>query len=151
MQALLERGALRGGPLRKDVERAAIAFGSVEIPESEAQTSETLALAVNDTMKKHRISLYGYEALSGGKLPNSAMTSLAGAGGRIERMRADVKFEAPADEVGQIVTDFEENPSIDAVNSIKLRWLESHKKVDVRISTEAWAIAGRESRKRGGS
>lgn len=151
LQTLLERGAERRGPLSTDIERAAIAFGSVEIPDDVAKTSESLALAVNETMKKHRITLYGYEALSGGKFSTSTMTEVAGTGGRIERMRGDVQFEVSADDVGQIIADFEESPSIDSLNSIKLRWIENQKKVDIRLSTEAWAIAARDPRKKGGS
>ena len=66
-------------------------------------------------------------------------------------MRGDVQFEISPDDVAQIIADFEESPSIDALNSIKLRWIENQKKVDIRLSTEAWAIAARDVRKKGGS
>ncbi|MSR44388.1 MAG: hypothetical protein EXS15_03395 [Phycisphaerales bacterium] len=151
LQKLLERGAARQGPIPKDIERAAIAFGSVEVPDEESQASESLAQAVNDTMKMHRITSYGYEALSGGKLPSSALTTVAGSGRRIERMRGEVQFEAPADEVAQILADFEANPAIDSLNSIKLTWLEDKKKVGIRLCAEAWAIASRDPRRGGGS
>ena len=151
IQSLLERGAARENSLAKEVERAAIVFGSVEIPDDVAKTSESLALAVNETMKKHHITLYGYEALSGGKFSSGTMSEVAGAGRRIERMRGDVQFEISPDDVAQIIADFEESPSIDALNSIKLRWIENQKKVDIRLSTEAWAIAARDVRKKGGS
>lgn len=151
LQSLLERGDARRGPLSRDVERAAIAFGNAEIPDDEARTSESLALAVNETMKKHHITNFGYEALGGGKLPSSAMSSIAGSGRRIERMRGEVGFSTSADEVAQVLADFEANPSIDAINSVTLRWRDDQKKVDFRLSAEAWAIAPRDNRTRGGS
>ena len=151
LQSLLERGEARRAPLSRDVERAAIAFGNAEIPDDEAHTSESLALAVNETLKKHHITNFGYEAVGGGKLPSSALASIAGSGRRIERLRGDVGFTTPADEVAQVLADFEANPSIDAINSITFRWRDDQKKVDVRLSAEAWAIAPRDGRSRGGS
>lgn len=151
LQALLERGAARQDSLSENVKQSAIVFGTVEIPEDFAKTSESLALAVNETMKKHHITLYGYDAISAGKLAQSSMSEIAGTGGRIERIRGDVQFEISPDDVASIISDFENCPSIDSLNSIKLRWLESQKKVDIRISTEAWAIAPRNLRQKGGS
>ncbi|MSQ90085.1 MAG: hypothetical protein EXS01_01650 [Phycisphaerales bacterium] len=151
LQSLLQRGAARQGPLSKDVESAVVAFGAVELPDAESRASESLAQAVNETMKKHRITSYGYEAMSGGKLPSSALTTVAGAGRRIERLRGEIQFEAPADEVAQILNDFEEHSAIDSINSVKLTWLEDKNKVGIRLSAEAWAIASRDSRQRGGS
>ncbi len=151
LQTLLTRGEMRRRPLGNEVERAAIAFGNAEIPDDEARTSESLALAVNETMKRHHISLFGYEALGGGKLPNNALSAITGAGGRIERLRGDVGFATSADEVGQVLADFEANPSIDAINSITLRWRDDQKRVDIRLSAEAWAIAPRSQASRGGS
>ncbi|MSR68986.1 MAG: hypothetical protein EXS17_01370 [Phycisphaerales bacterium] len=151
LQRLLERGEARRVPLANDVERAAIAFGNAEIPDDEARTSESLALAVNETMKKHHITSFGYEALGGGKFPSNAMSSIAGTGRRIERLRGDVGFSTSADKVAQVLADFEANPSIDAINSVTLRWRDDQKKVDFRLSAEAWAIAPRDNRSRGGS
>ncbi len=151
LQTLLERGDARRGPLARDVERAAIAFGNAEIPDDEARTSESLALAVNETMKSHHITNFGYEALGGGKLPSSAMSSIAGSGRRIERLRGEVGFSTSADEVAQVLADLEANPSIDAISSVTLRWRDDQKKVDFRLSAEAWAIAARDNRTRGGS
>ena len=151
LQALLERGAARQESLPENVKQSAIAFGTVEIPDDFAKTSESLALAVNETMKKHHITVYGYDAISAGKLAQSSMSEIAGTGGRIERIRGDVQFEISPDDVAPIISDFENCPSIDSLNSIKLRWLESQKKVDIRISTEAWAIAPRNLRQKGGS
>ncbi len=148
LQELIDRGAAQDSVMPKEVERAAIAFGTVQIPENEAKTSESLALAVTETMKKHRITLYGYEARSGGKLRSGALLAVTGTGSRIERMNGDVQFEIPADEVAQIIVDLEENPDIDSINSVKLRWLEGKKKVDVQLSAEAWALTSRDSRKK---
>lgn len=79
------------------------------------------------------------------------MSSIAGSGRRIERMRGEVGFSTSADEVAQVLADFEANPSIDAINSVTLRWRDDQKKVDFRLSAEAWAIAPRDNRTRGGS
>ncbi|MDA0215226.1 MAG: hypothetical protein O2875_07670 [Planctomycetota bacterium] len=151
LQALIERGASQRDSLAENVKLSAIAFGSIEIPNDVAKTSESLALAVNETMKKHRITLYGYDAISAGKLTQNSMPEIAGTGGRIERIRGDVQFEISPDDLAQIISDFENNPSIDSLNSIKIRWLESQKKIDIRLSAEAWAIASRDTRKKGGT
>lgn len=150
IQTLLQRGVDRQGALPKNIEEAVIAFGSVEIPEEAAATSENLAAAVNDTMKKHHIAQYGFEALSGGKFSSGAMAGVVGSGERLERLRGEVQFDISPDEVAKILSDFEDSPAIDSINSVKIRWLDDKKKVDIKLSAEAWAIAPRTTRKAGG-
>lgn len=150
IQSLLQRGVNRQGTLPKNIEQAAIAFGGVEIPEDSATTSENLAAAVNETMKKHRIAQYGFEALSGGKFSAGAMAGVVGSAERLERLRGEVQFDISPDDVAKILADFEGSPAIDSINSVKIRWLDDKKKVDIKLSTEAWAIAPRTIRRGGG-
>jgi type II secretory pathway component PulM len=71
LQALLDRGAAMNAPMPREVERAVLAYGIVEPPESEAQSSQALAAAVSEVVKRHNIQNYAFEARSGGKLPSA--------------------------------------------------------------------------------
>lgn len=147
LESLLHRGALRQAALPKDIERAAIAFGNVEVPSDEASTSQSLAKSINAILKQHHIANSGYESLSGGKLPSNAMPSVAGAGRRIERIRGQVSFDADVDEVAPILADLEADPAIDAIYSLRLNKVPDTRKVTVKLLIESWALSSREARR----
>ena len=149
LQALLDRGAAMRAPMPREVERAVLAFGVVEPPESEAQSSQALAAAVSEVVKRHNIQNYSFEARSGGKLPSAALTSVVGPGQRVERIFGELSFDvAPAD-VAKILEDLERSPAIDAIAQVRMNWREEKKKLDVKLSVEAWAVVSRDARGRG--
>jgi hypothetical protein len=144
LQALLDRGAAMRAPMPREVERAVLAYGSVEPPDSEAQSSQALAAAVSEVVKRHNIQNYAFEARSGGKLPSSALSSVVGAGQRVERIFGELSFDvAPAD-VAKILEDLERSPAIDAIAQVRMNWREEKKKLDVKLSVEAWATVSRD-------
>lgn len=147
LESLLKRGAARQAALPKEIERAAIAFGSVEVPSDEATTSQSLAKAINGILRTHHIANSGYESLSGGKLPSSAMPAVAGAGRRLERIRGQVSFDADADEVAPILADLESDPAIDGIYSLRLNKVPDTRKVTVKLVIESWALSSRDARK----
>lgn len=149
LQALLDRGAAMRAPMPREVERAVLAFGVVEPPESEAQSSQALAAAVSEVVKRHNIQNYSFEARSGGKLPSAALSSVVGPGQRVERIFGELSFDvAPAD-VAKILEDLEKSPAIDAIAQVRMNWREEKKKLDVKLSVEAWAVVSRDARGRG--
>jgi hypothetical protein len=144
LQTLLDRGAAMRAPMPREVERAVLAYGSVEPPDSEAQSSQALAAAVSEVVKRHNIQNYAFEARSGGKLPSSALSSVVGAGQRVERIFGELSFDvAPAD-VAKILEDLERSPAIDAIAQVRMNWREEKKKLDVKLSVEAWATVSRD-------
>lgn len=149
LESLLDRGAALREPVAKDIDRAVVAFGTVDPPESEAQSSQALAAAVNEVVKRHSIQNYSFEARSGGKLPSAALSGVVGAGQRIERIFGELSFDASPADVGKIIQDLERSPAIDAVAQLRLTWREEKKKLDVKLSVEAWAIVSRDARGRG--
>jgi len=147
LESLLHRGAQRQAALPKDVERAVIAFGKAEIPSDEATTSQSLAKAITETLRKHRIANSGYESLQGGKLPTTAFSAIAGAGQRIERIRGQVSFETDADEVAGILSDLEAHSDVDSLYSIRINRVGDTKRVSIKLVAEAWARAAKETRR----
>ena len=149
LQALLDRGAAMRAPMPREIERAVLAYGVVEPPDSEAQSSQALAAAVSEVVKRHNIQNYSFEARSGGKLPSAALTSVVGPGQRVERIFGELSFDvAPAD-VAKILEDLERSPAIDAIAQVRMNWREEKKKLDVKLSVEAWAVVSRDARGRG--
>ncbi len=149
LQALLDRGAAMRAPMSREVERAVLAYGVVEPPDSEAQSSQALAAAVSEVVKRHNIQNYSFEARSGGKLPSAALSSVVGPGQRVERIFGELSFDvAPAD-VAKILEDLEKSPAIDAIAQVRMNWREEKKKLDVKLSVEAWAVVSRDARGRG--
>lgn len=149
LESLLGRGAALREPVAKEIERAVVAFGTVDPPESEAQSSQALAAAVNEVVKRHSIQNYSFEARSGGKLPSAALAGVVGPGQRVERIFGELSFDASPADVGKIIQDLERSTAIDAIAQVRLTWREEKKKLDVKLSVEAWAVVSRDSRGRG--
>lgn len=149
LQALLDRGSAMQAPMPREVERAVLAYGIVEPPDSEAQSSQALAAAVSEVVKRHNIQNYAFEARSGGKLPSAALSSVVGPGQRIERIFGELSFDVAPGDVAKILEDLERSPAIDAIAQVRMNWREEKKKLDVKLSVEAWAVVSRESRGRG--
>jgi len=144
LQTLLDRGAAMRAPMPREVERAVLAYGTVEPPDSEAQSSQALAAAVSEVVKRHNIQNYAFEARSGGKLPSSALSSVVGAGQRVERIFGELSFDVAPGDVAKILEDLERSPAIDAIAQVRMNWREEKKKLDVKLSVEAWATVSRE-------
>ena len=149
LQALLNRGAAMNAPMPREVERAVLAYGIVEPPESEAQSSQALAAAVSEVVKRHNIQNYAFEARSGGKLPSAALSGVVGPGQRIERIFGELSFDVAPGDVAKILEDLERSPAIDAIAQVRMNWREEKKKLDVKLSVEAWATVSRDARGRG--
>lgn len=149
LQALLDRGAAMRAPMPREVERAVLAYGLVEPPDSEAQSSQALAAAVSEVVKKHNIQNYAFEARSGGKLPSAALSGVVGPGQRIERIFGELSFDVAPGDVAKILEDLERSPAIDAIAQVRMNWREEKKKLDVKLSVEAWAVVSRDARGRG--
>ena len=149
IQALLDRGAAMRAPMPREVERAVLAYGVVEPPDSEAQSSQALAAAVSEVVKRHNIQNYAFEARSGGKLPSAALSSVVGPGQRVERIFGELSFDVAPGDVAKIIEDLERSPAIDAIAQVRMNWREEKKKLDVKLSVEAWAVVSRDTRGRG--
>lgn len=149
LQSLLDRGAAMNAPMPREVERAVLAYGAVEPPDSEAQSSQALAAAVSEVVKRHNIQNYAFEARSGGKLPSAALSSVVGPGQRVERIFGELSFDVAPGDVAKILEDLERSPAIDAIAQVRMNWREEKKKLDVKLSVEAWATVSRDARGRG--
>lgn len=147
IHALLERGQSRAGPLPKALDETIRAYGPVEIPGSESEGSQGLAAAVNDVVKRHRVSNYSYDANAGTRLPGSAMASVAGSGQRIERVEGELNFESSPDEAGAILAELEATPGVDAISALRMDWLDASRKVSVRTTVQAWVLAAGSKRR----
>ncbi len=146
LETLLQRGAQRQAALSKDVERAVIAFGKAEIPLDEASTSQSLAKAITETLRTHRIANSPYESLQGGKLPGTAFQVGAISGARLERIRGQVSFETDADEVIGILSDLESHPDVDSIYSLRINRMGETRRVNVKLVAEAWATTAKDTR-----
>ncbi|MBU3728494.1 MAG: hypothetical protein FGM37_04505 [Phycisphaerales bacterium] len=149
LQALLDRGAAMRQPMPREIERGVVSFGLVEPPDSEAQSSQALAAAVSEVVKRHNIQNYSFEARSGGKLPSAALGSVVGPGQRVERIFGELSFDVAPGEVAKILQDLEMSPAVDAIAQVRMNWREEKKKLDVKLSVEAWAVVSRDARGRG--
>ena len=52
-------------------------------------------------------------------------------------------------DVAKILEDLEKSPAIDAIAQVRMNWREEKKKLDVKLSVEAWAVVSRDARGRG--
>jgi hypothetical protein len=122
------------------LQTAVVALGPVEMPDSLAESQETLRGAVTSVLAKYR-SVTGSDSFD----PKGAATMpevLRGAlpGKRIERISGEVRFDASVEDAIAIIADLESHPAIESVTTVRIIRQSSIKKVRVNLTVDAWVI-----------
>jgi len=135
IEQALDRGARRESTVTTDLRRSVATFGPVALPGPAANGREELARAIDDVLRKHKVGGYSYEARTGQRVKDADAGIL---GSAIDRLQAEVKFEAKAEDLPKVIADLESNPVIDGITSLRIDKNEQTRKITVQATIEAW-------------
>jgi hypothetical protein len=138
IEAALDRGARRQASVNSDLRLAVGTFGAIDPPGPAATGREELASAIDEVLRKHKVTGYSYEARNGQRVKDSDTGVL---GPAIDRLQAEVKFEVTAEEFPRLVADLESHPVIDGLSAMRIQKNEQSRKLTVQATIETWVVA----------
>lgn len=148
----IERALVRSGArenlVTTDLTRAVSVYGPVEPPGRGDEDRIELGNAINEILKKHRVTGSSFDSRAGQRLKDPDTSAFGGAG--IERIQAEVKFEVTPEELPKVLAEIEAHPGIEAITALRLqRMQDAAKRIQVQATIEAWVLASRNERRRG--
>jgi hypothetical protein len=145
-RALVRSGA-RANLVTPDLARAVSIYGPVEPPGRGDEDRIELGNAINEILKKHRVTGSSFDSRAGQRLKDPDTAVFGGAG--IERIQAEVKFEVAPEELPKVLAEIEAHPGIEAITALRLqRMQDAAKRIQVQATIEAWVLASRTERRR---
>jgi hypothetical protein len=127
------------------------ALGPVQRPGTEAQAELALNDAVNEVLKRHRVSDDSFNYRGPEKLPRGTLSEILRTSQRAERITGDLRFDAAPTEAIAIIAELEASPTIEAVSDVRMTLQGGRQKVRVDLTVESWIVSSeRRSRRVGG-
>lgn len=141
IESALKRYASRQ-PAGSDLRSAVALYGPINPPLRRDAGSEALARAIDDVLRKHDVTGHAFESRAAVRLKDADPAVFGAAG--LDRLQAEVKFEASGDKLPAILADLEANPSVAAISSIRIQKVDPPTKrlVSVQATIETWVLAG---------
>lgn len=132
-----------GTRITKPLEQAIQAIGAVEVPADEAATSAALNQAVIDVVKQFSVSNDRYTPSTPGKLPRGTLGSILN-GREARYISGSFEFETTDENAPAIIAALESSPAIESISALRITRAgsgASNRRVNVRLTLEAWVIA----------
>jgi hypothetical protein len=145
IEQALDRGARREASVTVDLRRSVATFGAVTPPEPAPTGREKLARAIDEVMRRNKVTGYSYETRVGQRVKDADAAAL---GAAVDRLQAEVKFELPAEALPKLVAELEADPVIDGVTAIRIEKNDQARRLAVQATIESWVLSagGRSSR-----
>lgn len=112
-------------------------IGPVRVPLNESEGATAFTAAVNDILAKHNASNPSFGDRGRSRMPRGALTTITSSERRIDRITAEVKFDARPEDAAAIIADLESSPHVEAVNSVRMT-KDAGGRVKVHLTIEAW-------------
>ena len=125
--------AAGGGPLA--TRNAVLAYGPMETPGSREDGSQALLEAIKGVMAHYGITDYKLNE------SGSGVTVRGLTGGRIERIKADLTFNAQGEAAIEIIADLEASHAIESIESLRITRGKRSGTLDITATAEAWVAA----------
>jgi hypothetical protein len=138
IEQALDRGASRGSSVTVDLRRAVATFGAVTPPEPAPTGREALARAIDEVMRRNKVTSYSYEARVG---PRVKDTDAGALGAAVDRLQAEIKFEVAAESFPRLVADLEADPVIDGVVAVRIEKNDQARRLTVQATIESWVLS----------
>ena len=116
-------------------------LGPIEVPRSPNDGAVRLEATVNDIVSEHRVKSYTFETRPGARVQASAALRNIAGGGRVERVHAEVEFQATPEDAIELVRELEAEPEIESIGSLRMTAVPELRLVDVQLVVEAWIKA----------
>lgn len=136
IEAAIAVSKTRESKLQGDVKSSVRAFGPVDAPASRDTGASALTGSIAAVFKQHNTT-YGLtirEQRIGSRDLESAV------GTKIDKVVAELRFEASPDAASAIIAQLEAAPEIDSISDLKLNYQPQTRKVTVQLSAEAWTL-----------
>lgn len=114
---------------------ALLAYGPVETPDARGESSQALLESIKGIMAQYGITDYKLNESGGGV----AVRGLSGR--RVERIKADLSFNAPHEDAIELIADLEANPAIESLETLRLSRGKRSGSLDVATTAQAWVYA----------
>lgn len=134
--AMIDDAGLGGLATRNSV----LAYGPIETPGTREDGSQSLLEAIKAVMAKYGITDYKLNE------SGSGVTVRGLTGGRVERIKADLTFNAQGEAAIEIIADLEADSAIESIESLRLTRGKRSGTLDITATAEAW-VAGRSRRR----
>ena len=125
----------------RKLEWVVASLGPIEVPRSPNPGADRLEATVNDIVSGRKVQNYTFETRPGARVQaSSALRNIAG-GGRVERVHAEVEFQASPEDAIDLVRELEAEPEIESIGSIRMTADPDLRLVEVKLVVEAWIKA----------
>ena len=111
---------------------AILAHGPIESPGARDEGSQDLIESAKCVMAVYGITDYTLNESGGG------VTVRGMSGGRIERIKADLAFNAAHETAIEIIADLEADPAVESIEGLRLTRGKRAGTLDVALTTQAW-------------
>ena len=109
-----------------------LAYGPVDMPDARGEGSQALLESIKGVMATWGITDYKLNESTGGV----AVRGLTGR--RVERIKADLSFNADHEDAVEIIAELEGNPAIESLESLRLTRGKKSGTLDVSTTAQAW-------------
>lgn len=122
-------------------------FGQVELPAEFQVVSRDLDRAIDSAFEGREVSGKRTSKRRPAPLGRDAMAGALPAGREVQRISAEMTFEASQETVAKVLADLERSPIITQVSDINLRLIPDKKRVQATLVPEAWVFADKGGRR----
>ena len=143
LEQLLNESQTMDRKVNRQLEWTVTSLGPIEVPRSPNPGADRLESTVNSIVSGRNVKSYTFETRPGARVQaSSALQNIAG-GGRVQRVHAEVEFQASPEDAIDLVRELEAEPEIESIGSLRITAMEpsSLKMVDVKLVVEAWITA----------
>ncbi len=114
-------------------------IGEVDLPTTEAEAKQSLREAINEVLKDYAVTKDQIIIRNGSKLRGRPLPTIA-RGKQVKRLDGVLQFIADDNLVLPFIAALEAHPAIEAVNEVRLGKTGNGRKMQVKLSLEAWYL-----------
>ncbi len=118
-----------------------LAFGEVSFPADSAQGAVAFNRLISEVLSKHGVKNNTSTSRTS-PIGSGPLSKLVGEDLRLERLSADLQFDAEPEAVAGVIADLERSPAVTAVSRVQIRRADSRdadpRAVRATISVETW-------------
>lgn len=112
-------------------------IGPVQLPASQLQGRQAIQQVINDTLKNYSITEPSF-SITDNRVRSGTLATVTGTR-RLASLKVDLEFIAAPDVAMSIIAEFEANPEIEFIRTLRLTKAPG-KKVKVRMTLESWVL-----------
>lgn len=125
----------------RTLEPVVVALGPVELPLKQTPSGEALNAAWTEIKSKYRSVTDERFDAKGAATVSNVLTRIMPPGTKIDRISAELRFDATVGDAISIIADLESRPEVESISTVRITKLPPIKKVRVNLTIDAWVIS----------